>query len=172
MRRNSDEITRKLEIMEQKKKWNRNDRRPPPAPRAGALGRRQKICSRAATPCRKRSLPAARSTSSISPPARPTARFARLAAMAKGGRSCRRRDRPAQARSALRHRRASGRCRHGRGPRLRHGRRDPRKREKQGEAPLIVLCDDLSDPHNLGAIIRTAGARRTASSSRSAAASA
>ena len=28
--------------------------------------------------------------------------------------------------------------------------------EGRGEAPLIVLCDELSDPHNLGAIIRTA----------------
>lgn len=28
--------------------------------------------------------------------------------------------------------------------------------EDQGEAPLIVLCDELSDPHNLGAVIRTA----------------
>lgn len=28
--------------------------------------------------------------------------------------------------------------------------------EEQGEAPLIVLCDELSDPHNLGAVIRTA----------------
>ena len=28
--------------------------------------------------------------------------------------------------------------------------------KSRGEAPLIVLCDDLSDPHNLGAIIRTA----------------
>lgn len=26
----------------------------------------------------------------------------------------------------------------------------------RGEAPLIVICDELSDPHNLGAIIRTA----------------
>ena len=26
----------------------------------------------------------------------------------------------------------------------------------KGEAPLLVLCDELSDPHNLGAIIRTA----------------
>ncbi|MCQ2420936.1 MAG: 23S rRNA (guanosine(2251)-2'-O)-methyltransferase RlmB, partial [Clostridia bacterium] len=28
--------------------------------------------------------------------------------------------------------------------------------EEKGEAPLIVICDELSDPHNLGAIIRTA----------------
>ena len=28
-------------------------------------------------------------------------------------------------------------------------------REK-GEPPLIVICDELSDPHNLGAVIRTA----------------
>ena len=27
---------------------------------------------------------------------------------------------------------------------------------ERGEAPLLVLCDELSDPHNLGAIIRTA----------------
>lgn len=26
----------------------------------------------------------------------------------------------------------------------------------RGEAPLIVICDELSDPHNLGAIMRTA----------------
>ena len=30
-------------------------------------------------------------------------------------------------------------------------------REK-GEKPLIVVCDELSDPHNLGAVIRTADA--------------
>lgn len=28
----------------------------------------------------------------------------------------------------------------------------------QGEAPLVVVCDELSDPHNLGAVIRTAEA--------------
>lgn len=28
--------------------------------------------------------------------------------------------------------------------------------ERKGEAPLIVICDELSDPHNLGAIVRTA----------------
>ena len=28
----------------------------------------------------------------------------------------------------------------------------------KGEAPLIVVCDELSDPHNLGAVIRTAEA--------------
>ena len=28
----------------------------------------------------------------------------------------------------------------------------------KGEAPLIVVCDELSDPHNLGAVIRTADA--------------
>ncbi len=27
---------------------------------------------------------------------------------------------------------------------------------ERGEAPLIVICDEISDPHNLGAIIRTA----------------
>lgn len=27
---------------------------------------------------------------------------------------------------------------------------------ERGEAPLIVICDELSDPHNLGAIIRSA----------------
>ena len=27
---------------------------------------------------------------------------------------------------------------------------------EQGEAPLLVVCDELSDPHNLGAVIRTA----------------
>jgi len=30
--------------------------------------------------------------------------------------------------------------------------------EERGEPPLVVLCDELSDPHNLGAIIRTAEA--------------
>jgi 23S rRNA (guanosine2251-2'-O)-methyltransferase len=28
--------------------------------------------------------------------------------------------------------------------------------EQRGEAPLIIICDELDDPHNLGAIIRTA----------------
>lgn len=27
---------------------------------------------------------------------------------------------------------------------------------ERGEAPMIVICDELSDPHNLGAILRTA----------------
>ena len=45
---------------------------------------------------------------------------------------------------------------------------------ERGEAPLLVLCDELSDPHNLGAIIRNGrnAPGRTASSSPSAAASA
>ncbi|MBQ4565618.1 MAG: 23S rRNA (guanosine(2251)-2'-O)-methyltransferase RlmB [Oscillospiraceae bacterium] len=30
------------------------------------------------------------------------------------------------------------------------------KAQEKGEAPLLVICDELSDPHNLGAIIRTA----------------
>mgnify|MGYP004642501941 FL=1 len=32
------------------------------------------------------------------------------------------------------------------------------KARQAGEAPLIIICDELSDPHNLGAIIRTADA--------------
>ena len=28
--------------------------------------------------------------------------------------------------------------------------------EEKGEAPLLIICDELSDPHNLGAIMRTA----------------
>ena len=28
--------------------------------------------------------------------------------------------------------------------------------QTRGEAPLLVICDELSDPHNLGAILRTA----------------
>ena len=31
-----------------------------------------------------------------------------------------------------------------------------KKAADAGQAPLIVICDELSDPHNLGAIIRTA----------------
>ena len=30
------------------------------------------------------------------------------------------------------------------------------KAAEKGEKPLIVICDEISDPHNLGAIIRTA----------------
>ena len=28
--------------------------------------------------------------------------------------------------------------------------------QERGEAPLLVICDEISDPHNLGAILRTA----------------
>lgn len=30
--------------------------------------------------------------------------------------------------------------------------------EKKGEKPFIIICDEITDPHNLGAIIRTANA--------------
>ena len=30
--------------------------------------------------------------------------------------------------------------------------------EERGQAPFIIVCDELSDPHNLGAVIRTAEA--------------
>lgn len=30
--------------------------------------------------------------------------------------------------------------------------------EEKGEPPFVVICDDIEDPHNLGAIIRTADA--------------
>ena len=30
--------------------------------------------------------------------------------------------------------------------------------QERGEAPFIILCDEIEDPHNLGAIIRTADA--------------
>ena len=40
----------------------------------------------------------------------------------------------------------------------------------RGEPPLLVVCDELSDPHNLGAVIRTAECAGTGSSSPSAAA--
>ena len=30
------------------------------------------------------------------------------------------------------------------------------KAEEKGEAPFFILCDELEDPHNLGAILRTA----------------
>ena len=33
-----------------------------------------------------------------------------------------------------------------------------KKAEEKGESPFIIVCDEIEDPHNLGAIIRTADA--------------
>ena len=33
-----------------------------------------------------------------------------------------------------------------------------KKAEEKGEKPFLVICDKISDPHNLGSIIRTANA--------------
>ena len=33
-----------------------------------------------------------------------------------------------------------------------------KKAEEKGEAPFFILCDEIEDPHNLGAILRTADA--------------
>ena len=33
-----------------------------------------------------------------------------------------------------------------------------KKAEEKGESPFIIICDEIEDPHNLGAIIRTADA--------------
>ena len=33
-----------------------------------------------------------------------------------------------------------------------------KRAEEKGENPLVIICDEISDPHNLGAIIRTAEA--------------
>ncbi len=118
--------------------------------------RRQKICSRAATPCRKRSLPAARSTSSISPPARPTAPLPASPPW---------REEPGAAvvetdRRKLDQLSATGAHQGVIAMVAAHAYATVdeilENAKSRGEAPLIVLCDELSDPHNLGAIIRTA----------------
>ncbi len=51
-----------------------------------------------------------------------------------------------------------GRDRRGRRPGVCQRGRHPEHRPGEGGAPLIVVCDELSDPHNLGAVIRTADA--------------
>ena len=33
--------------------------------------------------------------------------------------------------------------------------------DERGEPPFVILCDEISDPHNLGAILRTAASAMT-----------
>ena len=81
----------------------------------------------------------------------------RLAAMAKEERRRRRARRPPQAQRHEPHGRASGHYRLP-SPPMHYATVDDmlNAAQEKGEAPLLVICDELSDPHNLGAIIRTA----------------
>lgn len=53
-------------------------------------------------------------------------------------------------------RKASGCCCNRSRLRICNRRRFIQKAEEKGEAPFFILCDEIEDPHNLGAIIRTA----------------
>ena len=67
--------------------------------------------------------------------------------------------RPAEAGRHEPHPRPPGRHRRGRRPGVRRAwTTSSNAAREKGEAPLIVVCDELSDPHNLGAVIRTADA--------------
>ena len=156
MKRNSDEITRTEtgEIMEQKK-WNRNDRRPP-------LRRAQEPSEAAENMLEGRNavqeaLAAGRPIDKLYIAAGETDRaLARLAAMAKeAGAAVVETDR-----RKLDQLSATGAHQGVVAMVAAHAYATVdeilENAKSRGEAPLIVLCDDLSDPHNLGAIIRTA----------------
>ena len=140
--------------MEQKK-WNRNDRRPP-ARRAQEPAEAAENMLEAATPYRRRLPQAVPSTSFTSPPEKPTAPFhgwppwQREAGAAVVETDRRKLD---QLSATGAHQGVIAMV-------AAHAYATVdeilENAKSRSEAPLIVICDELSDPHNLGAIIRTA----------------